>query len=75
VSPEETAVLAMVERRWELYVERLTARIALSARWQPDEIVRFTEGPVSRRERLIPCWMWWAPPARTSVSSTRTPGN
>jgi hypothetical protein len=35
-----------------LYVERLTARIASSAGWQPDEIVRFTEGLGSGDEKL-----------------------
>jgi hypothetical protein len=40
-----TAVLAMSGAALGVpYVERLTARIALSAGWQPDEIVRFTEG-------------------------------
>ena len=40
-----TAVLAMSGAALGvLYVERLTARIASSAGWQPDEIVRFTEG-------------------------------
>jgi hypothetical protein len=40
-----TAVLAMSGAALGVaYVERLTARIASSAGWQPDEIVRFTEG-------------------------------
>jgi hypothetical protein len=34
------------------YVERLTARIASSAGWQPDEIVRFTESVGSGDEKL-----------------------
>jgi hypothetical protein len=34
------------------YVERLTARIASGAGWQPDEIVRFTEGLGSGDEKL-----------------------
>jgi hypothetical protein len=36
------------------YVERLTARIALSAGWQPDEIARLTEGLGSGREKFDP---------------------
>jgi alkylhydroperoxidase/carboxymuconolactone decarboxylase family protein YurZ len=34
------------------YVERLTARIAAGAGWQPDEIVRFTDGLGSGDEKL-----------------------
>ena len=34
------------------YVERLMARIASSAGWQPDEIVRFTDGAGSGDEKL-----------------------
>ena len=34
------------------YVESLTARIASSAGWQPDEIVRFTDGLGSGDEKL-----------------------
>jgi hypothetical protein len=34
------------------YVERLTARIAAGAGWQPDEIVRFTDGLGSGDEQL-----------------------
>jgi hypothetical protein len=34
------------------YVERLTARIASSAGWQPDEIDRFTAGLGSGDEKL-----------------------
>ena len=48
-----TAVLAMSGAALGvLYVERLTARIASSAGWQPDEIVRFTEGLGSGDEKL-----------------------
>jgi hypothetical protein len=48
-----TAVLAMSGAALGVpYVERLTARIALSAGWQPDEIVRFTEGRGSGDEKL-----------------------
>ena len=48
-----TAVLAMGGATLGVpYVERLTARIALSAGWQPDEIVRFTEGLGSGNEKL-----------------------
>jgi len=36
------------------YVERLTAWIALSAGWQSDEIVRFTEGLGSGCEKFDP---------------------
>jgi hypothetical protein len=34
------------------YVERLTARIAASASWRPDEIARFTRGLGSGDEKL-----------------------
>lgn len=34
------------------YIERLTARIASAAGWQPDEIVRFTQGLGSGDEKL-----------------------
>jgi hypothetical protein len=48
-----TAVLAMGGSALGVpYVERLTARIASSAGWQPDEIVRFTEGLSSGDEKL-----------------------
>ena len=48
-----TAVLAMGGSALGVpYVERLTARIASSAGWQPDEIVRFTEGLDSGDEKL-----------------------
>jgi hypothetical protein len=48
-----TAVLAMSGAALVVpYVERLTARIASSAGWQPDEIVRFTEGLGSGDEKL-----------------------
>ena len=48
-----TAVLAMGGSALGVpYVERLTARIASSAGWQPDEIVRFTEGLGSGDEKL-----------------------
>jgi hypothetical protein len=48
-----TAVLAMSGAALGVpYVERLTARIASSAGWQPDEIVRFTEGLGSGDEKL-----------------------
>ena len=48
-----TAVLAMSGAALGvLYVERLTARIASSAGWQPDEIVRFTGGLGSGDEKL-----------------------
>jgi len=48
-----TAVLAMSGAALGVpYVERLTARIASAAGWQPDEIVRFTEGLGSGDERL-----------------------
>jgi hypothetical protein len=48
-----TAVLAMSAAALGVpYVERLTARIASSAGWQPDEIVRFTEGLGSGDEKL-----------------------
>ena len=48
-----TAVLAMSGAALGVpYVERLTARIASSAGWRPDEIVRFTEGLGSGDEKL-----------------------
>ena len=48
-----TAVLAMSGAALGVpYVERLTARIALSAGWQPDEIVCFTEGRGTGDEKL-----------------------
>jgi hypothetical protein len=48
-----TAVLAMSGAALGVpYVERLTARIASSAGWQPDEIVRFTAGLGSGDEKL-----------------------
>jgi hypothetical protein len=48
-----TAVLAMSGAALGvLYFERLTARIASSAGWRPDEIVRFTEGLGSGDEKL-----------------------
>ena len=48
-----TAVLAMSGAALGVpYVERLTARIASSSGWQPDEIVRFTEGLGSGDEKL-----------------------
>ena len=48
-----TAVLAMSAAALDVpYVERLTARIASSAGWRPDEIVRFTEGLGSGDEKL-----------------------
>ena len=48
-----TAVLAMSGAALGVpYVERLTARIASSAGWQPDEIVRLTEGLGSGDEKL-----------------------
>jgi hypothetical protein len=48
-----TAVLAMSGAALGApYVERLTARIASGAGWQPDEIVRFTEGLGSGDEKL-----------------------
>jgi alkylhydroperoxidase/carboxymuconolactone decarboxylase family protein YurZ len=48
-----TAVLAMSAAALGVpYVERLTARIASAAGWQPDEIVRFTEGLGSGDEKL-----------------------
>ena len=48
-----TAVLAMSGAALGVpYIERLTARIAFSAGWQPDEIVRFTEGLGSGDEKL-----------------------
>jgi hypothetical protein len=48
-----TAVLAMSGAALGVpYIERLTARIASSAGWQPDEIVRFTEGLGSGDEKL-----------------------
>jgi hypothetical protein len=48
-----TAVLAMSGAALGVpYVERLTTRIASSAGWQPDEIVRFTEGLGSGDQKL-----------------------
>ena len=48
-----TAVLAMSGAALGVpYVRRLTARIASSAGWRPDEIVRFTEGLGSGDEKL-----------------------
>ena len=48
-----TAVLAMSGAALGVpYVERLTARIAASAGWQPDEIARFTHGLGSGDEKL-----------------------
>jgi hypothetical protein len=48
-----SAVLAMSGAALGVpYIERLTARIASSAGWQPDEIVRFTEGLGSGDEKL-----------------------
>jgi hypothetical protein len=48
-----TAVLAMSGAALDVpYVQRLTARIASSAGWQPDEIVRFTAGLGSGDEKL-----------------------
>ena len=48
-----TAVLAMSGAALGVpYVERLTARIAASAGWQPDEIARFTQGLGSGDEKL-----------------------
>lgn len=48
-----TAVLAMGGAALGVpYVERLTARIALSAGWKPEEIVRFTAGHGSGDEKL-----------------------
>jgi hypothetical protein len=48
-----TAVLAMSGAALGVpYVESLTARIASSAGWQPDEIVRFTDGLGSGDEKL-----------------------
>ena len=48
-----TAVLAMSGVALGVpYVERLTARIAASAGWQPDEIARFTQGLGSGDEKL-----------------------
>jgi hypothetical protein len=48
-----TAVLAMSGAALGVpYVQRLTARIASSAGWEPDEIVRFTDGLGSGDEKL-----------------------
>jgi hypothetical protein len=48
-----TAVLAMSGAALGVpYVERLTARIASGAGWQPDEIVRFTHGLGTGDEKL-----------------------
>jgi hypothetical protein len=48
-----TAVLAVSGAALGVpYVERLTARIASSAGWQPDEIARFTQGLGSGDEKL-----------------------
>jgi hypothetical protein len=48
-----SAVLAMSGAALGVpYVERLTERIASGAGWQPDEIVRFTEGLGSGDEKL-----------------------
>jgi len=71
-----TAVLAMSGAALGVpYVERLTARIASGAGWQPDEIVRFTEGLGSGDEKLDSLLGVVGDAARTSGSSPTPPGS
>ena len=71
-----TAVLAMSGAALGVpYVERLTARIASSAGWQPDEIVRFTEGLGSGDEKLDSLLGVMGDAAKNLGSSTTPPGN